>query len=369
MARWRALARRVWGTNDLPHAQGVGAFPAAEVSVLGLLRAYRLRVQRRIYLARAIRKRRELQPVEDRSAQIAPGAILAFVTVRNEAQRLPYFLAHYRALGVGHFLFVDNASSDGTADLLRTQPDVSLWTTRAGYKASRFGLDWLTWLMRRHGAGHWCLTLDADELLIYPHHETRPLPALTQRLEAEDRHSFGAMMLDLYPKGPLATQHYVPGQDPLEVLPWFDAGNHVVQVQPRMRNLWIQGGVRARVFFSSDPRRAPTLNKVPLVKWRRGYAYVNSTHAILPPRLNAVFDEAGGELLSGILLHTKFLPEVVAKSAEEQERRQHFANSDLYRSYYDDVIASPDLWCERSTRYAGWRQLEALGLMSRGGWV
>lgn len=369
MARWRAVARRVWGTTDLPHAQGVGHFSAREVSVLALWRAYRLRVQRRVFLARAFRKRRELQAVADRSGQIVPGAILAFVTVRNEALRLPYFLEHYRKLGVGHFLFVDNASTDGTAEMLIGQPDVSLWATQASYKASRFGLDWLTWLMRRHGAGHWCLTLDADELLVYPYHETRPLPALTQRLEAEGRQSFGALMLDMYPKGPLAAQHHLAGQDPLAVLPWFDAGNYVVQVQPRLRNLWIQGGVRARAFFATDPRRAPTLNKVPLVKWRRGFAYVNSTHAILPPRLNAVFSETGGELLSGILLHTKFLPVVVEKSAEEQARRQHFANSDLYQSYYDEVIASPDLWCERSTRYAGWRQLEALGLMSRGGWM
>ena len=136
-----------------------------------------------------------------------------------------------------------------------------------------------------------------------------------------------------------------------------------------MRNLWVQGGVRARAFFGTDPRRAPTLNKVPLVHWRRGYAYVNSTHALLPPHLNAVFDETGGELLSGILLHTKFLPEVVAKSAEERERRQHFANSDLYDAYYRAVIASPDLWTPYAQRYSGWRQLEALGLMSRGGWV
>lgn len=336
---------------------------------MALWRAYRLRLRRRGFLWRAFAKRRQVRPLADRSGQIAKEAILAFVTVRNEAARLPYFLQHYRKLGVGHFLVVDNASSDGSAQMLAAQPDVSVWTTTAGYKAARFGLDWLTWLMWRHGSGHWCLTLDADELLVYPHCETRPLPALTQRLEAEGRRSFGAMMLDLYPQGRLAAQSYAPGQDPLEVLPWFDSGNYVVQVQPRMRNLWIQGGARARAFFAADPRRAPTLNKVPLVHWRRGYAYVNSTHAILPPRLNAVFDETGGEVLSGILLHTKFLPEVVAKSAEERERRQHFANSDLYEAYYARVIASPDLWTPEARRYAGWRQLEALGLMSRGGWV
>jgi hypothetical protein len=90
---------------------------------------------------------------------------------------------------------------------------------------------------------------------------------------------------------------------------------------------------------------------------------------VLPRKLNAVFDEAGGERISGILLHTKFLPIIVAKSAEERERQQHFANSTLYQSYYDSLMQSPDLWCEQSQRYTGWRQLEAMGLMSRGGWV
>ena len=65
----------------------------------------------------------------DRTAAIRPGDILAFVTVRNEAQRLPYFLEHHRRLGVDHFLIVDNDSDDGSRDWLAGQPDVSLWDT------------------------------------------------------------------------------------------------------------------------------------------------------------------------------------------------------------------------------------------------
>ncbi|MEO6299673.1 MAG: glycosyltransferase family 2 protein [Paracoccaceae bacterium] len=320
-------------------------------------------------LLRAHRKRRQVTAVHDRTAMIGADAILGFMTVRNERLRLPHFLDHHRKLGVDHFLIVDNLSQDGTREWLQEQPDVSLWSTQAGYRQSRFGLDWITPLQRRYGHGHWCLTLDADEILVYPYWETRNLRALTQHLRAEGRQSFGAMMLDMYPKGPLEVQEYTAGQDPITVLPWFDSGNYVVQVQPKMRNLWIQGGVRARAFFAGDPRKAPTLNKVPLVFWDRGYVYVNSTHAILPRALNAVFDETGGEWLSGILLHTKFLPIVVEKSREEQERREHFANSALYDDYYHGVIASPNLWTETSARYTGWRQLEAMGLMSRGGWI
>jgi hypothetical protein len=329
---------------------------------------YRLRWKRRRLLFRAIRKRRQLRAVADRTASIRPGDILAAATVRNEAVRLPHFLDHHRRLGVGHFLVVDNGSEDGTRDFLAGQPDVSLWSTGHSYRLSRFGLDWLTWLMMRHAHGHWCLTLDADETLIYPHHDTRPLPALVDWLERQGRHSFGALMLDMYPKGPVGAQPYSPGDDPFAVLCWFDGGNYTIRKQPRLQNLWVQGGVRARAFFGEAPRRAPTMQKIPLVKWHWRYVYVNSAHALLPRRLNRVYDETGGEMTSGVLLHSKFLHTIVEKSAEEKHRREHFANSRLYDSYYDALTRDPDLWCRGSTRLTGWRQLEAMGLMSRGGW-
>ncbi|RBI82680.1 glycosyltransferase family 2 protein [Rhodosalinus halophilus] len=331
--------------------------------------AYRLRWKRRRLLFRALRKRRQLAVVADRTCRIRRGDILAFVTVRNEALRLPFFLEHHRRLGVDHFLFVDNESDDGTREWLAAQPDVSLWHTGESYKLSRFGMDWLTWLQIRHGHGHWCLTLDADEILIYPHHDTRPLPALTEWLERDGRESLGALMLDMYPKGPPGAQSYAAGEDPFDTLAWFDAGNYFIEKQAKLRNLWIRGGVRARMFFADRPRRAPTLNKVPLVRWNRRYVYNTSTHQILPRRLNAVYAEDGGEVLSGVLLHTKFLNTIVERSREEKDRREHFEVADSYRAYYDALIQDPDLWCPDSTRFTGWRQLVALGLMSRGAWV
>ena len=331
--------------------------------------AWRLRTRRQRLLARAIHRRTELSSRVDRTAAIRQNDILCFICLRNEASRLPFLLVHNRRLGVGHFLIVDNGSTDGSDKMLEDQPDVSLWQTRASYKASRFGMDWLTWLMLRHGHGHWCLTVDADEILIYPYWQTRPLPALADWLERQGRRSFGAMMVDMYPVGAVSQGDHRPGDDPTRHLPCFDAGNYQVQVQPRMRNLWIQGGARARAFFADQPRRAPTLNKIPLVRWHWRYAYVNSTHSLLPPDLNEVYATDGGELTSGVLLHTKFLPEIVDRSAEEKDRAEHFANAVHYGAYYDRLIADPVLHCAASTRYTGWRQLEALGLMSRGGWI
>ena len=89
----------------------------------------------------------------------------------------------------------------------------------------------------------------------------------------------------MYPKGPLTAHPYSEGQDPLDIASWFDAGNYVISRNDEYGNLWIQGGPRARVFFSDRPESAPALNKIPLVKWHRAYTFVSSTHMLLPRSL------------------------------------------------------------------------------------
>ena len=330
--------------------------------------AWRWARRRQLRLWRGFRRGFELTALADRTAAIRPGAILLFATIRNEAERLPWWLRHYRALGVDHFLIVDNGSADGSLSLLRDQADVSLWQTDASYRAARYGMDWLHGLLRRHGHGHWCLTVDADELLVYAHHDSRPLPALTAWLEDQGLPALGCLMLELYPQGPVTAAAHDPGADPTGVLGWYDAANYTIRRKDDIRALWIQGGPRARVFFPDQPQRGPTLTKVPLVKWHWRYAYWNSTHSLLPRRLNAIHDDAGGEKPAGVLLHTKFLPTIAAKSAEEKQRGQHFGAPGAFHDYYDALAAGPDLWCPASTRWEGWRKLEAEGLIARGGW-
>ncbi|MEJ2022227.1 MAG: glycosyltransferase family 2 protein [Maritimibacter sp.] len=331
--------------------------------------SYRLRLRRQRWLFRAFRKRRELSTVSDRTDHIGPDDALLFSTIRNEKIRLPYFLDYYRRMGVRHFLIVDNDSTDGGREYLEEQPDVSLWSTKASYKRSRFGVDWLNWLLRKHGHNHWCLVVDPDEFFIYPFCDTRPLQALTDWLDASSLPSFSAMLLDMYPKGRIDAQPYREGQDPFEIAAWFDSGNYMIRKNPEYRNLWIQGGPRMRAFFADRPKKAPALNKIPLVKWHRSYVYISSTHTLLPRRLNVTYDEWGGEKASGLLLHAKFLDTFTVKAAEELERKQHYAGSQEYKAYHARLEDDPDLWCRWSERYINWRQLEILGLMSKGNWA
>ncbi|WP_099824891.1 glycosyltransferase family 2 protein [Oceaniglobus indicus] len=336
---------------------------------MGVLKTYRLRLQRKRLLIRAFRKRRQLSVRVNRIGMIRKRDILCFVCLRNERIRLPYFLRYYRDMGVDHFIIVDNGSDDGSAQYLADQPDVSLWHARGSYKRARFGVDWINWLLRKYGTGHWTLTIDVDEFFVYPFCDTRPIAALTDWLDASSIKSFGTMMLDMYPKGGMGEHRYDEGQDPFEIASWFDSGNYTITRNTTFGNLWIQGGPRARAFLAEKPARAPALNKLPLVKWARGYAYVSSTHMLLPRGLNQVYDEYGGEKASGILLHAKFLDTLGHKAAEELARREHFAGSAEYKAYHAGLQENPDLWCKWSEKYINWRQLEILGLMSKGNWA
>ena len=336
---------------------------------MGAWQSYRLRLQRKRWRIRAFRKRRDLKRVVSRTDQIRPDDLLAFSTLRNEVVRLPFFLNYYREMGINQFLIVDNGSTDGSLDYLASQPDVSVWSTTASYKRARFGVDWLNWLQTKYGHGHWNLVVDPDEFLVYPFCDTRPLRALTDWLDASSIKSFSAMLLDMYPKGRLDEQPYEVGQNPLEIASWFDSGNYTIARNKKFGNLWIQGGPRARVFFPDLPAKAPALNKIPLVKWDRRYAYVSSTHMLLPRGLNQVYDEWGGEKASGALLHAKFLDTFNSKAAEELDRRQHYSASVEYKAYAGMMDDNPDLWCKWSEKYINWRQLEILGLMSKGNWA
>ncbi|MEM1373704.1 MAG: glycosyltransferase family 2 protein [Pseudomonadota bacterium] len=328
-----------------------------------------MRLRRKRYIARAIRKRRELRSVVNRTISIKPGQILLFSTQRNEKIRLPYFLDYYRALGVDHFLIVDNDSDDGSVPYLAAQHDVSVWHTKASYKRSRFGVDWLNYLQWKYAHGHWSLVVDPDEFLVYPFSDTRPLPALCDWLDASEVTSFGAMLLDMYPKGRIDAQPYREGQNPLEIASWFDSGNYSIKHNKTYHNLWIQGGPRARKFFPDNPGKAPALNKTPLVKWHRSYVYVSSSHMLLPRKLNKTYDTTGGEKASGVLLHTKFLDTFTQKAMEELKRKQHYSGSVEYKAYAAELQKDPDLWCKWSEKYINWRQLEILGLMSKGNWA
>ena len=92
--------------------------------------------------------------------------LLVISVVRNGALHVKSFLEHYQALGVVHCVFLDNGSTDGTVDLLRSYPGVTVLRTDVPY--ARFENTMKRYLAERFSRGRWNLCADIDELFDYP---------------------------------------------------------------------------------------------------------------------------------------------------------------------------------------------------------
>ena len=104
----------------------------------------------------AVTARYRLDRLDVRPIDIDPDAILSCLVVRDEADRLPWYLHECRRLGVTTFLVVDNGSTDGTLELLLAQPDVHVWQTSMSFNAGNFGSAWFEVLLRPLGRDARC---------------------------------------------------------------------------------------------------------------------------------------------------------------------------------------------------------------------
>jgi glycosyltransferase involved in cell wall biosynthesis len=286
------------------------------------------------------------------------GEIRACVVVRNEALRLPAVLDHHRGLGVDRFLVIDDGSTDGTLDLLARERDVHVFHGEGGYAAAGSGLAWINAVLDAHADGHWALTIDADELFVFPGLERTGLRELCGHLDAQGREAAMALMIDMFAAGDVSDAVHDPATPLTRTCPWFDPGPYRMVRAGPFPHMQFQGGVRDRLFdFRPHQPRPPVLTKVPLVKWRRGRRYRLSTHAITPLAL--------APMLAAIL-HFKFLSDFPARVAEALARRAYHGDSREYRAYADALAAGGGrltLKDDRSVRYAGSDQLCELGLM------
>jgi hypothetical protein len=96
-----------------------------------------------------------------------PRGTLAFSLIYNEEWFLPHFLEHHRALGVEHFVFYDDHSTDRTREILMAQEDctvlVAIEKQRAHRRLGALQINLGNLALERFGSGSWAVTLDLDD--------------------------------------------------------------------------------------------------------------------------------------------------------------------------------------------------------------
>jgi hypothetical protein len=338
---------------------------------------------------------RELCAINAGKPPPGPGQVRAFLCVRNEIDRLPYLLSHYRRAGVDWFFAVDNGSHDGTVEFLAKQPDCSLFTAHDGFANANFGMDWINALMEAHGTGHWRLFIDADEILVYPHSESITIPVFCDYLKACGHEGVYAFMLDMYSAGSVAESTYKAGEDFLEVCPLFDR-NYAFCMRPSLPGrpapfppFEVTGGPRLRRLYPEfngagyakylaargmaklrngrlgralqakrwlcDAGSPPLLSKMPLSFGIPGRVYVTN-HRTVPLNLAPV---------TGALLHFKFFADFHNRVTTALTEGQHFDGGSEYARYAEVLRHDPamSLADAESASYRDTRDLIRFGML------
>lgn len=291
--------------------------------------------------------------------EIPEGGVVACLTARNERPRLPFFLDYYRRLGVDRFLVVDNGSLDGSVDWLLGQPDVHVWSSDLSFRRANFGSAWFELLLRRHGVGHWCVTVDADEFLTFEGAPRRTLREFVRGLAARGKRGATGMLVDLYGDRPVHETVCPPGEDPLLHCRFIDrrvfhrrderGGPHGDQPV-----FW--GGVRQRVFPVENDY---LLSKCVLLEYRPDTVLEGGQHFTNIPAERLSIQETG-------LLHFKFLSTFADYARDEARRGVHGLGAEQYKGYARELDRDPDVCLHHpahSVAYEGPAQLRELGVL------
>ena len=202
----------------------------------------------------------------------------------------------------------------GPRTIWLAQSDVHLFRTTNRYREARSGLAWLNALLAEFGVGFWCVTVDIDELLVFPGSEQASLahPDRPSRSARSRRPGVHAPR-HVSPEPRWKAAPIRQAMTCIAAAPYFDAGPYQRVTSDECPGFLIMGGVRERVFHPDfrtrglgredvsrpvQPRAAshadsqgdmpwirrrrppspPALSKVPLVRWDAGSRYLKSVH-------------------------------------------------------------------------------------------
>jgi glycosyltransferase involved in cell wall biosynthesis len=323
------------------------------------------------------------------SGRLRPEGLSLFSLFRDEMFFAPAFLAHYRGLGVGQFVILDDGSVDGTREFLAAQPDCVLFESDLRYgdeiayvdpagrrTALRAGIYFKMAGPPAFLSGRWVLYVDADEFLLPPPGMSG-IGDIVGRLEAAGAACCAASIVEFFPEtvaglrggrapasfGELIADYGFFQPEPMaEVdaagVPRAVGRSKSARLFERHGVAIRQKGLRRRIegLFAPEYRKSPQF-KTPLFRCD-AETYLTGTHLCSRPAPR-------GLLLT--LAHFVFTAQFEAKVARALDWRSYVNGSDKYGHYARllERIGRGDgrLADGASQLYVSAEQLIAAGLM------
>lgn len=265
--------------------------------------------------------------------------LVVLCLVRDGRPYLRAFIEHYSSMGVKHLVFLDNGSTDGTIETLKTYDNVTVLRTELPYRGNQGRMK--GYLMKRFGQGRWSLLVDIDELFDYPFSDIISLNSLFGYLNSNSYTAVVAHMLDMFPEKPL-TGRTANLDEPLKELHRFydlsDLRRRKITQDSRCPpdNTYgsdeiavFSGGVRSTVFGNRT-----LLTKHPLI------FQDDKVRPMVGPHW------CGGARVAdftGVLLHYKFLDGLLHNQAEQAELRTGKGGPARYQKYLEILQKAPSL--------------------------
>ncbi len=277
--------------------------------------------------------------------------LIVLCLLRDGRPYIESFVEHYTSLGAKHLVFLDNGSTDGTAEALKTYDNVTVLKTRLSFK--RFQLSMRQYLIERCGKGRWSLLVDVDELFDYPYSDVVSLNALLGYLNEHSYTAVVAHMLDMFPEESIVESTGDGGVPLKELNKFYDLSNVKTydygsedttgNVVSNKEIEILQGGIQKTLF---DIR--PPLTKHPLIFLDEEIKPVDlSEHWASSARV-ADF--------TGVLFHYKLLGNLYGIVRRETEEQTYVNRYGKYEKYRKVLESSSDLSIKRETA----RELESV---------
>lgn len=117
--------------------------------------------------------------------------------LKNAAYYIDHMIAHHRSLGVSHFIFIDNGSTDGTRERLATYDDVTVFLNTL--PVNKYECLLRADIARMAVTGGWFLFVDSDELIMFPRGEGRHISEFAAYCNSNGYDGVIGHFLDLFP--------------------------------------------------------------------------------------------------------------------------------------------------------------------------